>query len=71
MHLSARNVIAGRITAVRLGSVEAEVSLELSPGVVVTSVITRASAERLGLHVGDWSRRTCPAAHSVRAYCCG
>ena len=67
MHLSARNVIAGRITAVRLGSVEAEVS----PGVVVTSVITRASAERLGLHVGDWSRRTCPAAHSVRAYCCG
>ncbi|MFC5848490.1 TOBE domain-containing protein [Deinococcus petrolearius] len=52
MQLSARNVIAGRITAVKLGSVEAEVSLELSPGVVVTSVITRTSAERLGLKEG-------------------
>lgn len=48
MQLSARNVIAGRITAVKLGSVETEVS----PGVVVTSVITRASAERLGLREG-------------------
>ena len=52
MQLSARNVIAGRITVIKLGSVEAEVSLELSPGVVVTSVITRASAERLGLKEG-------------------
>ena len=52
MQLSARNVIAGRITAVKFGSVEAEVLLELSPGVVVTSVITRASAERLGLKEG-------------------
>ena len=52
MQLSARNVFAGRVTAVKLGSVEAEISLELSPGVVLTSVITRASAERLGLREG-------------------
>jgi molybdopterin-binding protein len=44
MQLSARNVFACRITAVKLGSVEAEISLELSPVVVLTSVITRTSA---------------------------
>lgn len=37
----------------RRGSVNNEVTIELAPGVVLTSVVTKASCERLGLKVGD------------------
>ncbi len=52
MQLSARNTFKGKIQNIRLGSVEAEITLEVSPGVIITSVITRASAERLKLMAG-------------------
>jgi molybdopterin-binding protein len=53
MELSARNVLKGRITKVNHGVVESEIVIELSPGVEIVSTITKASAERMNLKVGD------------------
>jgi len=53
MQLSARNVLAGRISKVTHGAVESEVVLELAPGLEIVSTITKASAERMKLKAGD------------------
>ncbi len=53
MKLSARNVLKGTVKAVTHGAVDSEVVIELSPGVEIVSIITKSSAEGLGLKVGD------------------
>jgi molybdopterin-binding protein len=50
--LSARNQLPGVVQSVKLGSVMAEVVVTLG-AVQVVAVITRGSAERLDLKVGD------------------
>lgn len=52
MQISARNTLKGRVTSLKLGEVEAEVTLQTEGGVEITATITRASAERLGLAEG-------------------
>jgi molybdopterin-binding protein len=49
MKLSARNVIKGKVKKVTHGVVNSEVLVELAGGVEVVSIITRTSAEGLGL----------------------
>ena len=53
MELSARNLIPGKIKNITVGMVNAEVVIEIVPGVEVVSVITKNSVERMGLKVGD------------------
>lgn len=52
MEISARNVLKGTVKNVVMGVVTAEVTLEIAPGTLVTGVISKASAERLGLKEG-------------------
>ena len=52
MKLSARNVLKGRVLALTPGAVNVEVVIEIAPGVQVVSIITKSSAESLGLAVG-------------------
>lgn len=52
MKLSARNVIKGTVRSVVPGVVNTEVTVELPGGQEIVSVITRNSAEGLGLEVG-------------------
>jgi len=52
MKLSARNVLKGTVISVELGAVNAEVAVELAPGLEVISIITKKSCETLGLAVG-------------------
>jgi molybdopterin-binding protein len=52
MELSARNRLTGVVNAIKLGEVMAEVAVQVGENEVV-SVITKASAERLGLKIGD------------------
>jgi molybdopterin-binding protein len=52
MQLSARNQFEGHVTDVRLGAVMAEVHIDIG-GHTMVSAITRDSAERLALAVGD------------------
>jgi len=51
--ISARNVMKGTIKAIDKGAVNVEVDVEISPGMEITSIITRKSCENLGLEVGQ------------------
>jgi molybdate transport system regulatory protein len=53
MKISARNVLPATVKTVTPGTVDSEVVMELAPGIEVVSIITKASAERLGLKPGD------------------
>jgi molybdate transport system regulatory protein len=52
MELSARNQLPGTVKAVALGGIMAEVVVDVA-GHEVVAAITRSSAERLKLQVGD------------------
>lgn len=52
MEISARNSLKGTIKKIEVGAVNTEVTLEITPGIEVISIITKASAERLGLSEG-------------------
>ena len=52
MAMSARNQLTGKITEIQLGEVMAHVSVRVGKN-VIESVITRRSAEQLGLKKGD------------------
>ena len=53
MQLSARNQLEGKVTGVELGAVMANVKIEIADPNVITAVITKESAEKLGLSEGD------------------
>jgi molybdopterin-binding protein len=55
MELSARNQLQGTVRSVRLGTVMAEVVVDVN-GQEIVSAITRGSAERLGLREGSMVR---------------
>ena len=52
MKISARNVLPGRIIAIVRGPVSTEVTIEIAPGVEITSTITTTSAQSLDLQEG-------------------
>jgi len=52
MKLSARNVLKGKVKAVNPGAVNSEVVIEVAGGVEVVAIITKSSAESLGLAKG-------------------
>ena len=53
MEISARNQLNGKITNVELGAVMANIKIEITEPNVITAVITKESAEKLGLSEGD------------------
>lgn len=52
MKISARNVFKGVVKGLEHGAVNSEVVVELPGGLEVVSIITKHSAESLGLTVG-------------------
>jgi len=52
MQLSARNQLKGKIVEVKEGPVSTELVVDLN-GVQIVSVITTASAQNMGLKIGD------------------
>jgi len=52
MNISARNVLKGTVKAITTGAVNDEVTIELAGGTEIVSIITRSSAESLGLAEG-------------------
>ena len=53
MDISARNQLKGKVTSVELGAVMANIKIEVEDPSQITAVITKESAERLGLKDGD------------------
>jgi molybdopterin-binding protein len=52
MKISARNMLKGKVAKVTHGAVNAEVEVELAGGAKVVSIITKTSAEGMGLATG-------------------
>ncbi|WP_247215893.1 molybdopterin-binding protein [Synechococcus sp. C9] len=52
MKLSARNVFKGNVKKLVTGMVSTEVTLEIAPDLEITAIISKASAEGLGLAEG-------------------
>ena len=52
MRLSARNILKGKVKRIRPGVVNTEVVIELPGGPEIVSIITKESADRLGLAAG-------------------
>ena len=52
MKISARNVIRGRVVAVKRGAVAAQVQVDIGGGHVLTSMITVDAADDLDLREG-------------------
>ena len=55
MPISARNQLEGKVASVKLGDIMAHVVVKIGKS-QIDSVITRASAEELGLNKGDTVR---------------
>ncbi len=53
MKISARNQIAGTVTEVHPGAVNATVKVDIGGGNVITSSVTNEAVTDLGLAVGD------------------
>lgn len=53
MKLSARNSLSGTIRHIDLGAVNAEVTIEVAPGISIVSIITLDAARNLGLKEGQ------------------
>jgi molybdopterin-binding protein len=52
MKVSARNSLPGTIRAIKEGAVNAEVTIELAPGLTIVSIITLDAVKSLGLKKG-------------------
>ena len=52
MKISARNVLKGKVKSITPGAVNSEVVVELPGGTEVVSIITKSSADTLGLAPG-------------------
>jgi len=53
LKISARNAIPGKVKRVKLGAVNAEITLQVGKGIEVVSVISAASARALKLKKGQ------------------
>ncbi|WP_242096234.1 MULTISPECIES: TOBE domain-containing protein [unclassified Sphingomonas] len=53
MKISARNQIAGTVTAITPGAVNGTVKVDIGGGTIVTASITEEAIEELGLAKGD------------------
>jgi molybdopterin-binding protein len=52
MKISARNLLKGKVKSLTHGAVNSEIVVELPGGAEVVSIITKSSAETLGLAKG-------------------
>jgi molybdopterin-binding protein len=52
MKISARNVLKGKIQAIKHGSVNSEITIQLPGGPQVVSIITKKSAQNMRLSKG-------------------
>lgn len=67
MKVSARNQLRGTVKSVSHGAVNSEVVLELSGGLEVVAVVTRSSAQGLGLAAGRDATAIIKASHVMIA----
>jgi len=52
MRISARNILSGKVTAIKKGPISTLVTIEIAPGVVITASVTTSAATELKLKKG-------------------
>jgi molybdopterin-binding protein len=52
VQISARNILKAKVKRIVKGTVNAEVTVTVAPGVELVSIVTRSSADKLGLKKG-------------------
>lgn len=67
MKISARNVLPGKVKNITHGAVNSEVTIELPGGLEIVSIITKSSAEKLGLAAGKEVRAVVKASNVMIA----
>ena len=67
LRTSARNSLAGVVTAIDRGAVNDEVTLEIAQGKSLSATVTHESVEALGLEVGSKVRALIKASHVILA----
>jgi molybdopterin-binding protein len=67
MKLSARNVLKGTVTKVVPGAVNSEVTLKVADGVEIVSIVSKESADHLGLKAGGTAYAVIKASHVIVA----
>ena len=65
MKISARNELKGKVKSVNHGAVNSEITVELPGGQEIVSIITKSSAERLGLKPGAEAYAVVQATHMM------
>ncbi|MEN0108184.1 MAG: TOBE domain-containing protein [Pseudomonas sp.] len=65
IRLSARNCLAGKVTSVNDGAVNAEVVVTLDGGADVYAIVTRQAVEELGLKPGVAATAVIKASHII------
>ena len=53
MKISARNILSGKVTSIKKGPISSVVTLEIAPGIEITSSITTESVATLKLKKGQ------------------
>jgi molybdopterin-binding protein len=53
MKISARNILSGKVTSIKKGPISSVVTLEIAPGIEITSSITSESVATLNLKKGQ------------------
>jgi molybdopterin-binding protein len=53
MKVSARNALPGMIRKIERGAVNAEIAIEVAPGLTIAAIITLDAVDNLKLKVGD------------------
>lgn len=64
---SARNVLAGTVVAHKDGAINSEIVLDIGGGKTIAAIVTRESADALGLKVGDRACALIKASHIILA----
>lgn len=67
MKISARNVLQGKVKKINHGAVNTEVTIEVAEGVEIVAIITKSSAENLGLTEGKAVRAVIKASNVMIA----
>ncbi|MCP4329776.1 MAG: transporter [Alphaproteobacteria bacterium] len=67
MKLSARNILDGKVVAVKTGTVAAQVTVDIGGGTLITSTVTVDAVEDLGLAEGSPVRAVIKASEVILA----
>ncbi len=53
MQISGRNKIKGKVSNVKVGTINAEIEMDAGNGIKIVGIITKSSVENMNIKIGD------------------